>query len=193
MQDHVSDQDGKKLLQLARESILKEFSGMAEPCDQLRGQVSKAVLKKNRGIFVSLHKKGKLRGCIGNIEPVKTIFDGIVDNARHAAFKDSRFQPMLKDELSDTQIEISILTKPEPIEYTSEEELISQLRPGVDGVILEQGYHKATFLPQVWEQLQTPEDFLGHLCMKAGLSATEWRLGQLACYRYQVQLFSEDE
>ncbi len=150
------------------------------------------AVKENRGTFVSLHKKGDLRGCIGNIEPSKTIYDGVKDNAKHAAFKDPRFKPLSYDELGETSIEVSILTQPQRLDYTDPDELIGKIRPGIDGVIVEKEIHRATFLPQVWDQLKDPRLFLAHLCMKAGLSSEEWKSGELKVFTYQVQLFEEE-
>ncbi len=186
----ISENDGEILLRLARKSIQDAFLDSAQS-DRFKQNVSNLVLTENRGTFVTLNKNGQLRGCIGNIEPVKTIFKGVVDNARHAAFKDSRFQPMTEHELDDTQIEISILTRPEKLEYSDKLDLISKLEPNIDGVIIEKDYHKATFLPQVWSQLKTVDEFLGHLCLKAGIPADEWKTGQLEVFTYQVQMFEE--
>jgi AmmeMemoRadiSam system protein A len=188
----ISQEDGLLLLKLARQNILHEFEKENIALAELKTKVSKIVLKENRGTFVTLYKKGDLRGCIGNIEPVKTIFESIKDNARHAAFHDTRFSPLCFDELQDTVIEVSILTTPEKIEYVSAQDLIAKLRPDIDGVIIKKGSHSATFLPQVWQQLKDPESFLGHLCRKAGLSSNEWKNGDLSVSIYQVQLFEEE-
>ncbi|MFH2060013.1 MAG: AmmeMemoRadiSam system protein A [Pseudomonadota bacterium] len=189
--EKLSKKDGQLLLTLARQSILHELGNKDARIDQLKLNASKTVLEENRGTFVTLHKKGELRGCIGNIHPEKTIFNGVADNARHAAFKDPRFRPMSYKEFEHTQIEVSILTCPEKLEYKNEQDLISKLVPEVHGVIIEKGYHKATFLPQVWHQLKTTDDFLSHLCSKAGLSSDDWKSCQLDIYTYQVQLFEE--
>jgi len=192
MSEKLSKKDGALLLKLARESILHGFKEEDRKPGTLKAKGAAKVFKENRGTFVSLHKKGNLRGCIGNIEPVKTIFEGIQDNARHAAFNDSRFSPLSFEELKDTTIEVSILTQPKKINYTDADDLIAKLTPGIDGVIINKNYHSATFLPQVWEQLKDPETFLTHLCTKAGLSADAWKSSNLDVSTYQVQLF-EDE
>jgi AmmeMemoRadiSam system protein A len=188
----ISQEDGILLLKLARQNILDEFEKKSTGLAELKTKVSKTILQENRGTFVTLHKKGELRGCVGNIEPVKTIFESIKDNARHAAFHDTRFSPLGFDELCNTVIEVSILTAPEKIEYIGSKDLIAKLRPDIDGVIIQKGCHSATFLPQVWQQLKDPESFLGHLCMKAGLSSNEWQNGDLSVSTYQVQLFEEE-
>jgi len=191
MLENISDDDGQRLIKLARKSIAQNFISDDDAIDRLRQDVSESILKEYRGTFVTLNKKGRLRGCIGNIEPVKTIFEGIMDNAMHAAFKDSRFSPLSEDELADTQVEISILTQAEPLDYIDGNDLISKLKPHVHGVIIEKGYRKATFLPQVWSQLSRPDDFLSHLCMKAGLHSDEWKKGGLIVSTYKVQVFEE--
>ncbi|MCK5163178.1 MAG: AmmeMemoRadiSam system protein A [Desulfobacula sp.] len=191
MTEKISPEDGISLLKLARESILHEFKKKDNQPGSLRAKVSTLVLKENRGTFVSLHKKGDLRGCIGNIDPVKTIFEGIKDNAKHAAFNDTRFNPLSYEELKDTIIEVSILTRPQIVDYTDAKDLITKLRPDIDGVMIKKDYHSATFLPQVWKQLKDPKAFLNHLCMKAGLSSNEWKTGNLSIFTYQVQLFEE--
>ncbi len=193
MKNEYSQQDGVLFLRLARQSIESELQGKKKKLISLKEQLPDSIRTENRGTFVSLHKKGDLRGCIGNIDPVKTISQGIIDNAKHAAFNDSRFNPLSDDELSDTLIEVSILTQPIEIEYSDEIELLSKLRPGIDGVTIKKGYHSATFLPQVWKQLQDPKEFLANLCIKAGLSSGEWELGELEVSVYQVQLFEEKE
>lgn len=192
MEKELSDEDGRLLLKIAREKILREFGYENEDLSQLCRQLDDWMLTEDRGVFVTLHRKsGDLRGCIGNIEPVKPLIEGVQDNACHAAFHDSRFTPLSYEELEDTVIEISILTRPEKIEYADADELLEKIRPGIDGIILGEGHNRATFLPQVWEQLTEPSKFLGHLCMKAGLRADEWLSGTLEISCYQVDSFEE--
>ena len=114
-------------------------------------------------------------------------------NAINAAFRDPRFPPLSRDELNRIKIEVSILTNPRPLEYKDAQDLLAKLRPGIDGVIIKKGFHEATFLPQVWEQLPRKEDFLTHLCLKAGLDGDAWRRGDLEVSTYQVQAFEEEE
>lgn len=192
MTDKLTKEDGALLLKLARHNILYELGKENDTLEVLKTKASNIVLEENRGTFVTLHKKGDLRGCIGNIEPVKTIFEGVRDNAKHAAFKDSRFRPLSDEELKDIIIEVSILTQPKMLDYTDADDLISKLRPFVDGVIIKKSYHSATFLPQVWSQLKDPKIFLAHLCAKAGLSSDEWKSCELIVSTYQVQLFEEN-
>jgi len=191
MTEKLSKEDGALLLKLARQNILCELGEENDNLADLKTKVSATVLKENRGTFVSLHKKGNLRGCIGNIEPIKTILQGVMDNAKNAAFNDSRFSPISCKELENTIIEVSILTLPKKLDYTDADDLMFKIRPGIDGVIIKKHYHSATFLPQVWEQLKNPSEFLNQLCIKAGLSKDEWESGDLSVSTYQVQLFEE--
>ena len=191
MTEKVSKEDGTLLLKIARENILGKFGKENEMLGSLKTNVSSLVLKEKRGIFVTLHKKGDLRGCIGNIDPTKPILQGVMDNARQAAFNDSRFSPLSYEELKDTLIEVSILTRPEKLDYTDAKDLIAKLQPGIDGVIIKKQYKSATFLPQVWEQLKDPEIFLSHLCHKAGLPRDEWKSSDLNVLAYQVQSFQD--
>ena len=191
MTNKISDQAGKFLLNFARETISKELKknqdiDISSPPEQLKSE-----LKENRGIFVTLNKHQQLRGCIGNIEPIKSILDGVSDNAKNAAFHDPRFRPLSTDELDSVQIEVSILSRPEPLEYKDAQDLIKKLRPGIDGLIIRKQSRGATFLPQVWDQLKDPQDFLSHLCTKAGLSPDEWKTGAPDVFTYQVQFFEE--
>ncbi|OQY50479.1 MAG: AMMECR1 domain-containing protein [Desulfobacteraceae bacterium 4572_89] len=189
----ISKKESLALLKLAREYIAGEFGGKSPDIKGISKEISRDVLRQKRGVFVTLHKKGELRGCIGNIEPVKTLENGIRENAIYAAFKDSRFTPLTIDELPRIDIEISILTLPEKMIYKNIQNLVSNLVPGVDGVIIEKDHHRATFLPQVWDQLPEPEAFLSQLCTKAGLPAREWEKGTLTLHTYQVVSFGETD
>jgi len=118
--------------------------------------------------------------------------EGVKRNAVNAAFHDPRFSPLSKDELDRTEIEVSILTEPQPLAFRDGQDLAQKLRAHVDGVIIRKGHASATFLPQVWEQLPGPEDFLSHLCLKAGLPSEAWKNSELEVLTYQVQYFEEN-
>jgi len=148
-------------------------------------------LKETRGVFVTLHKQGNLRGCIGHIEPVQEVYLDVIDNVLAAAFEDNRFSPLPAEELEEIDVEISVLTQPKKLVYTSAEELLRQLEPLRDGVIIKRGYQGATYLPQVWEDLPDKQEFLSSLCMKAGLSAEAWQVGDLEVQTYQAEVFAE--
>jgi hypothetical protein len=134
---------------------------------------------------------GNLRGCIGHIVPEESLLEGIRTNSLNAAFRDPRFPPLTQEEWERVKLEISILTKPQPVRFSDEADLLAKLRPGVDGVIVKKSFQQATFLPQVWEQLPDKEDFLEHLCLKAGLPAEAWKKGEVDVSKYQVQAFAE--
>jgi len=139
-------------------------------------------LMRPAGVFVSLHKEGQLRGCIGYLEPIKPLPQAVAECAVAAGLEDRRFSPISKDELDKIQIEISVLSKPEPAE-------IEKIKGR--GVIISLGKRKATFLPQVWKELPEPEIFLSHLCFKAGLSPDAWKSKNLQIYVYDAEVFSE--
>ena len=132
------------------------------------------LLQTTGATFVTLNINGQLRGCIGTLEAHQPLITDVSEHAFAAAFEDPRFPAVSKHEIEQLEISISILTPSTPISFTSEKDLLNQLRPGVDGLIFQAGFYKATFLPAVWEQLKKPEDFLNHLKIKAGLNAKDW-------------------
>jgi AmmeMemoRadiSam system protein A len=180
-----------QLLQLARlaiETRLKHHQALSPP-EGVAGQ-----LLEKRGCFVTLHKAGRLRGCIGTIEPITPLIDCVIQNAINAAFNDPRFPSLTIAELDEIDIEISVLTKPEILTYVDGSDLKKKLQPGVHGVILSQGKaHRATFLPQVWDQLPDPEQFLSHLCQKAYLDGSCWKDRQTTIETYQAEYFGEKD
>ncbi len=143
---------------------------------------------ESRACFVTLTKDFELRGCIGHLEATQPVYQDIIDNAIAAATEDDRFNPVTLDELPMIDIEVSVLTKPVPLTFSSPEELVSKLRVGVDGVILKQGNHSATFLPQVWDELLDKKEFLAALCVKAGLPPGEWMSPKVEVETYQVEI-----
>jgi len=140
--------------------------------------------------FVTLHEEDRLRGCIGRLEPVQPLVRDVAENAFAAAFRDPRFPPLQRDELGQIRISVSVLTPAEPLACPDEEALLASLVPGVDGVILEAGKARGTFLPAVWEDLPDPRDFLRHLKRKAGLPPQYWS-DQLQAWRYRTESFGE--
>lgn len=154
---------------------------------------SKAVptrLREPWACFVTLRRRGALRGCIGTLTADQPLYLAVMENARNAA-RDPRFLPLEDWELADLTVEISVLSPPQPLEYRSPEELLQKLRPGVDGVIFQWRGARATFLPQVWEELPDPEEFLDRLCQKAGLPSKTWRQPDAKIWVYQVEKFGE--
>ncbi len=145
-----------------------------------------------RGAFVTLILHGKLRGCVGNLSSSQPLARSVADSAHNAAFRDHRFPPLAREELGATRIEISVLSRTRPMDVTGRKHLLEQLVPEVDGLVLKDGRHTATFLPKVWEQLPTAEEFLGQLMRKAGLPAHHWS-DTLTFERYHTTTFSESE
>lgn len=186
MDDFLSEEQGMELVRLARTTLQHQL-GLGQkgekPVD--------TALCGYMAAFVTLKKKGQLRGCIGNLEPAGPLWEGVRDNALNAGFHDLRFSPLQQEELIEIEIEVSVLTAPVNLEYTDSRDLLAKLRPGIDGVILSDGRQRATFLPQVWQQLPEPEAFLQHLCRKAGLMPTAWQEDKLTIQVYQVQEFHE--
>jgi AmmeMemoRadiSam system protein A len=134
-----------------------------------------------------------LRGCIGRIFPQESLYQAVIRLAKAAATEDSRFPPVTAKELGELRVEISVLTVPKRLEFSSPQDLLAQLRPGIDGVVLELGANQATYLPQVWEQLPEKQTFLEELCRKAGLSESAWRDPETKVLVYQVEAFHEPE
>lgn len=145
-------------------------------------------LRPLRATFVTLERYEQLRGCIGTLEAVRPLVQDVAANAYAAAFSDPRFPPLLGEELDGLTLHISILSPPEPMAFTGEADLIGQLRPGVDGLILSDGRRRGTFLPSVWESLPQPEQFLAHLKVKAGLPVDYWS-DTLRVERYSTESF----
>ena len=152
-----------------------------------------ARLQQRSGCFVTLEIAGQLRGCIGHIIPREPLFEAVRENARNAALRDTRFSPVTVEELSRIEVEVSVLTVPQPLDYDSPSDLLKQLRPHRDGVVLTNGLHRATFLPQVWEKLPQPVGFLEQLSRKAGLPADGWRESGTSVSTYEVEAFTESD
>lgn len=147
-----------------------------------------AVADENGACFVTLHSRGELRGCIGSLQAHQPLLEDVAHNAYAAAFSDPRFPPLHVSELAGLEIHLSLLSPATPIAFQSEEALLQQLRPGEDGLILEEGGRRGTFLPSVWEQLPTAELFLQHLKQKAGLPTDYWS-DTLKVSRYTTESF----
>jgi len=178
---------GRVLLRIARES-LTEALGLGVAADY-----RETWLQEPGACFVTLTRWGELRGCVGSVRAYRPLFDDVWLNARAAAFHDTRFPPVERDELAALAVEVSLLSAPEPLpSFAREEEALAALRPGVDGLILEAGSHRSTFLPQVWEQLPDPKDFLAHLKHKAGLLTDFWS-PDVQLHRYTVRKWVEGE
>jgi len=171
---------GDVLLPIARATIARQL-GM-----KLTAREDAAFLRETGATFVTLKRDGQLRGCIGSLEARRALLDDLKHNARAAAFLDPRFRPVSLREFDEIKVEVSLLSDSVPIEFRDEADLIGQLVPDVDGLILEHGSHRGTFLPQVWESLPQPRDFLSQLKLKAGLPARFWH-PDLRLARYTVE------
>ncbi len=176
-----------QLLDVARASVQHGL----DHGEQLRVQARDypAPLREELACFVTLNRSGRLRGCIGTLEARRPLIEDLAANAYKSAFQDPRFAALVRDELGGLEIEVSVLSPPEAMIVQSEHELIAALEPDVDGVVIDDGHHRATFLPKVWEDLREPEEFLEHLWMKAGLTVHHWP-SSLRCYRYRTENFS---
>ena len=156
------------VLKLARAAI-GEAVGISQDVNWEKMLEANPWLEDEGAVFVTITINGNLRGCIGSLVAHRKLYEDIIYNARSAALNDPRFQPLSKEEFKLIKVEVSILSKPEPLIYDTIDSLKSRLRVGIDGVVLKLGNKQATFLPQVWEQLPTFELFFSHLCQKAGL------------------------
>jgi len=182
---------GSKLLQIARQSISASLVAGGKPATP---PAEEPWLRESRATFVTLMQGDELRGCVGALEAQRALAEDVAENARAAAFEDARFTPMTRDEFARTDIEVSLLSTPKRLTFEGHADLIGRLRPGVDGIILEQseeGKH-ATFLPQVWEGLPDPEQFIAHLKQKAGI-AQSVDIRRCRVKRYSVLKWREAE
>jgi AmmeMemoRadiSam system protein A len=188
---NLSEEDKHLLLRLARQSI--ELAVNHRPLPEIRLDDVSILLRENGASFVTLSIGGKLRGCIGALEPYQPLVQDVCEHAAAAALEDYRFPQVTLKEVPLLQIEISRLTPPQPLVYTSPDELLLKLRPHIDGVVLRDGMHRSTFLPQVWEKIPDPAMFLSQLCQKMGAPANHWRRSPLSVFTYQVEEFCEQE
>jgi AmmeMemoRadiSam system protein A len=187
----LTEKEKKFLLELARRSI-KHYLEEGTTLDIKPSEIESEALLDEAACFVTIKKGKELRGCIGSLEPHRSLLMDVIHNAVACAFADPRFYPLSKDELKDITISISVLSKPEPFPVDSPQDLLKKLIPKKHGLILEQGLARATFLPVVWEQLPEKEEFLSHLSMKAGLEPDGWRDPKTKFLVYEAQEFSED-
>ena len=187
--NEYSPAERELLLRLARDSIRHGLQ-TGRPL-QVAPADYPPRLQDERACFVTLTESGELRGCIGHLEPVQTLVEDVAENAFAAAFRDPRFPPLATSEFEQIRIEISVLGEPAPMRFSSEADLVRQLRPGMDGLILEGPMgHRGTFLPSVWESLPEPAQFLAHLKLKAGLPADYWD-ERIRVLRYTTEAFEE--
>jgi len=189
MTDKLTLEEQQTLLRMAREAM--EHGVRGEKLPTLNTETLSAHLRENGASFITLTVRGQLRGCIGALEAYQPLAEDVREHAVAAALEDPRFPPVREDELSRIQIEVSRLTRPIPLNYKDADDLVSKLRPHVDGVILRDGYRRATFLPQVWEKIPDPVEFLNNLCYKMGMSENLWRSKHPEVLTYHVEEFHE--
>jgi AmmeMemoRadiSam system protein A len=189
MAEQLSSVDKKLLIKIAREALeIGVHGGLVEPINLN----SLPINLQNQGVtFVTLTYGGKLRGCIGALEATRPLAEDVQQHTIAAALSDYRFPPVNQDELEGITIEISFLTPPMPLTYEDPQDLIDQLRPAVDGVVIRDGMRRATFLPQVWEKIPDVVTFLNMLCHKMGSEPELWKRKKLEVFTYQVEKFSE--
>jgi AmmeMemoRadiSam system protein A len=192
-QENYAAPERKLLLDLARRTLTcvvtnPELSGF-----EVNTKGVPPKLSETKACFVTLTENGELRGCIGHILPQEPLYQAVVDNARNAATRDPRFLPVQRGEAGKIKIEISVLTEPKPLQFTSPEDLLAKLQPDKDGVVLKIDGRGATFLPQVWEQLPDKVEFLNHLSEKAGCAPGDWRSKDVSVSIYHVEAFKESE
>ncbi len=189
MEDKLTLDEQKTLLRLAREALEGGVKGeKLRPIDD--SQIT-SRLREDGASFVTLTVRGQLRGCIGALEPYQPLAEDVREHAVAAALEDPRFPPVSERELKGIEIEVSRLTRPVPLDYKDANDLLSKLRPHVDGVILRDAFRRATFLPQVWEKIPDRAEFLDNLCYKMGASPDLWRKKHLEVLTYQVEEFRE--
>ncbi len=187
----LAPQHGKILLDLAAKTVAEVVKDGTQPSVEV-GEMPQSLTQR-RACFVTLTKDGELRGCIGSIFPGEPLCRAVVERARSAATEDPRFPPVKSEELDELEIEVSVLTIPKRLEFDSPKDLLAKLRPGIDGVVLRIGPRQSTYLPQVWDELSDPEEFMGRLSQKAGLAADAWRSPEAMVLTYQAQAFEQTE
>jgi len=182
----MTEDRGATLLSLARAAIAEKLD-ISPPMDIC---TDFGWLHEAAASFVTLHRHGALRGCIGSLEAYRPLVEDVRANAVAAAFHDPRFPPLSADEFNEIDIEVSVLSALQPVPAASEADAIALLKQSHDGVVLEYGRHRSTFLPQVWQQLPEPARFLAQLKLKAGLAADFWH-ADVRLSRYKVEKFAE--
>lgn len=183
------NKQGRVLLQIARAAISR---ALHVSCASAAVNENMSWLSQPGATFVTLTQWGELRGCIGSLQACDPLIEDVSNNAVSAALYDPRFAPLAADELDTVKVEVSLLSELQPIDFTSEADALAQLRPNIDGVVFEYGPYRSTFLPQVWESLPQPQQFLARLKSKAGLSEDFWA-DDIRLSRYTVNKWRETD
>ena len=190
-QENFTKEERKLLLDLARRTVKEVVTANRLPV--VDAKTLPAKFAEPKGCFVTLTENGALRGCIGNIMPQMPLYQAVIGNAQSAAVRDHRFQPVRPDELDKLEVEVSVLTVPQPLAFSSPDDLLAKLRPHRDGVVLQVNGRGSTYLPQVWEQIPDKVMFLNTLSEKAGCAPDAWRGPGTAVGIYHVEAFKESE
>lgn len=170
--EHVATDELDRLIDLADEAIVAALAGRTAPSPDLSSLP--LALGQHRAVFVSLHVDGELNGCIGAIDADEPVAHAVPRLAERAAFADPRLPPLQPGDYTELHIEVSLLSATTPIVARRRRALTSQLRPGIDGLLLRAGHRQGLFLPVVWQQLPDPDDFVDHLLAKAGIHPRSW-------------------
>ena len=187
----MNKENKEYLLKIARRAIQKYFQD--EGIFQVEENELFQSLKEKKGTFVTLWKNNELRGCIGNLESEKPIYQSVIDNCLASALLDPRFTTLKSNELDDIKIEISILSELKKLSnFTDCDSFLKYLNKYKPGLLIKKGTYQATFLPQVWEDLNSAKLFISHLCEKAGLEKDEWKKMDLEIYQYNAEVFKEE-
>lgn len=191
MDEHYSATEQAQLLAIARYSL--ESATAQQPLPSINLESLSTSLRAVRACFVTLEIDHSLRGCTGVLVARRPLALEVNEMTVQSAFYDPRFPPVTKSEVSEIEIEISVLTPPKMLQFERVDDIPQLIRPHIDGVTFRLGNLRSTFLPQVWEQLPDPVQFLGHLSRKMGLSTTGWRQPQIEVETYQAIVFRESE
>lgn len=183
------NEQGKILLQIARVAISR---ALHVPCAPAAVDKNMSWLFQPGASFVTLTQWGELRGCVGSLQACDPLIEDVSNNAVSAALHDPRFMPLVADELDTVSVEVSLLSELQPLGFSSEADAVAQLRPTIDGIVFEYGPYRSTFLPQVWESLPQPQQFLAKLKSKARLSEDFWAEG-IQLFRYTVTKWRETD
>jgi len=189
MVNKLTQTEKEILLKYAREAL--EVGVQGGKLSSINMEQLPERLREIGASFVTLTIGGYLRGCIGTLEASQPLIDDVREHTLAAAFNDYRFPPVRPEEVDRINIEISYLSPPIPLDYRDSDDLVNHLHPGIDGVVIRDGSRRATFLPQVWQKISDPEEFLSMLCRKMGVDANSWRTKKLEILVYQVEEFSE--
>jgi len=191
MTEKINEKEKKYLLSLARKTIEYYFK-TGRKLDIKPGDVPSARLIEDGACFETMYIGKGLRGCIGSLEARRPLVFDVVNNAIDSAFSDPRFYPLKEEELSKVKFSISVLTRPEPLKVKDKDDLLKKLIPNKHGLIIQLGFHRATYLPVVWEQLPDKVQFLSELCEKAGLPSDAWKdTDEMDFYTYEAEEFEE--